>query len=85
MFSLFKSEIIPFHDAGSETDPCYRQVKLHQFQKFSAALAACEMYNDKSDQKHYIINSSGKEYSEGVWIDCAEHSKSISKGNENEY
>lgn len=69
MFSLIKSELIPFHNATSEAVPSYRQVQLHQFQKLEAALTACEFYNDKSDQRHYVINETGKEYYEGIWID----------------
>ena len=59
MFSLMKSEMIAFQHAVSETVQCYRQVQLHQFQKLEAVLTACEIYNDKSDHRHYVINVSG--------------------------
>jgi len=69
MYQLIKSEIIPFHHAASKTVPLYRQVQLHQFKKMEAALTACEFYNDKSGSRHYVINESGKEYYEGIWVD----------------
>jgi len=69
MYQLIKSEIIPFHHAVSKAVPIYRQVQLHQFQQLEAALTACEIYNDKSGPRHYVINESGKEYYEGIWVD----------------
>lgn len=69
MFSLIRSEIIPFHHTVSEAVPSYRQVQLHQFVQLEAALTACEMFNDKSGPRHYVINAAGKEYYEGKWID----------------
>jgi len=61
--------MIPFHHGVSETVPSYRQVQLHQFVQVEAALTACNMFNDKSDHRHYVINESGKEYYQGIWID----------------
>jgi len=72
MYSLLKSEIIPFQHSTSKTLPTYRQVQLHQFVQLEAALTACEMFNDKSGERHYVINGSGKEYHEGIWIDRVE-------------
>lgn len=69
MYTLIKSEMIPFHHAVSETVPSYRQVQLHQFVQLEVALTACQMFNDKSESRHYVINGSGKEYYEGEWID----------------
>ncbi|MFC1602726.1 hypothetical protein ACFL3U_04085 [Pseudomonadota bacterium] len=47
----------------------YRQIQVNQFWKFSAALSACEVANNKVDDHHYILNESGKEYHGGAWID----------------
>jgi len=79
MYRLIKSEIIPFHHVASKAESPYRQVKLHYFQKLEAALTACEIYNDKSDSHHYVINESGKAYFEGDWVDYVESSSSIFK------
>ncbi len=69
MYSLMKSEVIPFHPELSETVPSYRQVQLHLFVQLEAALTACEMFNDKSESHHYVVNGSGKKFYEGAWID----------------
>jgi len=84
MFNLIKSEIIPFHHAIPEDVPTYRRVKVHQFEQLEAALTACEMFNDKSGPRHYVINGSGKEYYEGIWIDCVEPYTSIIRENRND-
>lgn len=47
----------------------YRQVQLHQFMQLEAALTACQMFNDKQGSRHYVINESGKEYYDGIWIE----------------
>lgn len=79
MYRLIKSEIIPFHHAAPKAELPYRQVQLHYFQKLEAALTACEIYNGKSDSRHYVINESGKAYFEGDWVDYVESSSSIFK------
>ncbi|MCK5190493.1 MAG: hypothetical protein KAR12_10625 [Methylococcales bacterium] len=69
MYTLIKSEIIPLHHAVSENVLSYRQVQLHQFMQLEAALTACQMFNDKQGSRHYVINESGKEYYDGIWIE----------------
>jgi hypothetical protein len=69
MYTLIKSQEIPFHHELSKNALSYRQVQLHQFVQLEAALTACEMFNDKSGPRHFVINGSGKEYYEGEWID----------------
>ena len=68
MYRIVKFEMIPFHRAASKTVPSYRQVQPHQFQKLKVVLTACGIYNDKPGSRHYVINESGKEYYEGIWI-----------------
>lgn len=69
MYRLMKSEKFHLHSVVSGTLSSYRQVQVHQFQQFGAALTACEVYNDKSELRHYILNELGKEYYNGAWID----------------
>lgn len=69
MYNIVKSEMISFHHVTSKPVIPYRQVQVNQFQKFKAALIACEIYNHKSCSRYYITNESGKEYYEGTWID----------------
>jgi len=69
MYRLMKSEKCALDQVGSGSMLLYRQIQLNQFHRFSAALTACEDANGKGGAHHYIINESGKEYYEGIWID----------------
>jgi len=69
MYCLMKSEKCALDGVNSGSMLSYRQIQLNQFQQFSTALTACKAANDKGGARHYVINTLGKEYYEGSWID----------------
>jgi len=47
----------------------YRQSLVAQFRQPRAALVACKLANGTGANRHYVLNESGQEYFDGVWVD----------------
>ena len=68
MYLLMKSQKFTLDHLVSGLMSSYRQTEIGHFQKFRAALGACEVAN-KDGARYYVLNESGKEYYDGTWID----------------
>lgn len=69
MYRLMKSEKYTLDHSVSGPMSSYLHIQLNQFPQLDAALVACQIANAESGRCHYVLNASGKEYYEGVWID----------------
>ncbi len=69
MYRLMKSKQVTLDHPISGLMSSYRQIQVAQFQKFGAALRACEVANNKGTSRHYVLNEMGEEYYDGAWID----------------
>ena len=69
MYSLMKSEKLTLDHVNSGPIPSYRQIEVGRFEQFDAAQQACDVANDEGKFRHYVVNESGQEYYEGIWID----------------
>ena len=68
MYTLMKSQPNTLDDAARRCS-AHMQKEVAWFVAFDEAVAACEMRNREGSSRHYVMNESGKEYYEGVWID----------------
>lgn len=69
MYRLMKSKKFALGAVVSAVAPSYRQIQVDQFRQLDAALTACKVANHKAEVFHYVLDTSGKEYYEGAWID----------------
>jgi len=69
MFRLMKSEKFTIDHLAWGLTSSYRHSEIHHFRKFCAAHQACEVANDKGRARYFVLNKSGQEYYEGIWID----------------
>lgn len=68
MYRLMKSKKVTLDHPISGLMSSYRQIQVDHFQKFGAALGACEVANSKGSSRHYVLNELGQEYYDGAWI-----------------
>jgi hypothetical protein len=69
MYRLMKSEKFTLDHVTSGHTSFYRQTQVKHFQQFRSALGACEVANNTSESRYYLLNDSGQEYYCGTWID----------------
>jgi len=68
MYRLMKSERMVLDHMVCGPMVSYRQKEITRFQAFPIAIAACEIANEHTDVRHYILDGAGKEYYAGMWI-----------------
>jgi hypothetical protein len=64
-----KSEKFTLDHLTSGLISFYRQTQVKHFRQFPPALGACEVANNKSISRYYLLNERGQEYFGGNWID----------------
>lgn len=69
MYRLMKSDKFTLEHEISGPMCSYRQTEIDHFNKFGLAHEACELANTSGRSRHYVLNDSGQEYYEGLWID----------------
>ena len=69
MYRLMKSEKFTLDYLTAGLTSFYRQTQVKCFQQFRSALGACEVANNRSRSRYYLLNESGQEYYGGTWID----------------
>ena len=69
MYHLMKSEQFTLDHVISGLLSTYRNTAVCHFRQFRAALGACEVANNKDRSRYYVLNESGQEYCDGIWID----------------
>lgn len=69
MYRLMKSEKFTLDHAISGLMSLYRQTEMGHFEQFPAAHGACAVANNKGKSRYYVLNESGQEYYDGIWID----------------
>lgn len=69
MYRLMKPERLVLDHVVSGILSSYRQTEVDHFERFPAALQACQLANKSGDSRHYILNESSQGYHQGAWID----------------
>jgi hypothetical protein len=70
MYRLMKSERYSLNHLVSGPMSSYRHFEVRHYRQASEALNACEVANNKIDgARHYVLNDTGQEYFDGIWID----------------
>ena len=69
MYHLMKSEKFTLDHPISGLMSSYRQIEIDHFEQFPAAHDACEIANNKGRSRYYVVNETGQEYYDGIWID----------------
>jgi hypothetical protein len=69
MYRLMKSAKFTLDHMVEGPVSSYRQSLVALFRQPRAALVACKLANGKGANRHYVLNASGQEYFDGVWVD----------------